>query len=663
MTLNPRLDAERALHRLYMQHLALNVLTASILVSALASCDAGPTTVSPGKLTLDVVSGDRQSAIVGRTLAPVIVKVTKNGYPVASQVLNFRVTSGGGSVYGGTELTDADGLAQELWTLGTKASDPQRLEVRAVGTDNGQPVVFATYSATAVPDRPATLAAQAGNNQVVLAGSPVLTVPAVLVSDQYGNPIPGVPVTFAVGPNSGTATGLTPITATSGIATVGSWILSNTAGVNILTATTPTLTLNGSPVTFTAVGSTGAATRFVSLSGNNQVGVVGSTLPRNLTVQVLDANGNGVPNVAVTFTITAGGGSIHGVGAITTLTSSTATVTTPVGSASVPLTLGSQPGGNSLQASAEGLSGSPILFTATGTVQFLYVSNQNGNRVTVYAPGSSGDATPALTIEGSSTGLNGPTGIARDASGYLYVANYITNTVTVFAPGANGNVAPARTIAGSSTGLTSVRGLAIDAAGNLYVVNTTENNIVVFAPGADGNVSPIRTIAGSATGLQRPIGIGADPAGTLYVTNLASYGVPATQAVTVYAPGATGNASPTTTITGSNTGLYNPIGIALDALGNLYVSNFGNTDNGASNYATSVTIFAAGSAGNVVPTRTIPANGLNEPAGLAIDASGQLFVVSYFSSAISVYAPGATLAATVISGGSSRLNGPWYITF
>jgi len=71
----------------------------------------------------------------------------------------------------------------------------------------------------------------------------------------------------------------------------------------------------------------------------------------------------------------------------------------------------------------------------------------------VYPPGASGNVAPARTISGINTGLNSPAGIALDSAGNLYVTNNSGNSITVFAPGATGNVAPARTISGGSTGL------------------------------------------------------------------------------------------------------------------------------------------------------------------------------------------------------------------
>src|SRR2546428_9268670 len=85
---------------------------------------------------------------------------------------------------------------------------------------------------------------------------------------------------------------------------------------------------------------------------------------------------------------------------------------------------------------------------------------------------------------------------------------------------------------------------------------------------------------------------------------------------TIYAAGATGKAAPTATITGSNTGLSQPEGIAFDAAGDLYVANVSNN---------SITVYAAGTTGNATPTAPIAADntGVGGPAGHAPHAAGQ----------------------------------------
>ena len=336
------------------------ILLASL---ALLSCERSPTEPRLDQLSLDVVSGNGQTGVVGTELAPLIVKVTSGGNPVPLQVLNFRVVSGGGSVYGGTELTDDHGIAQEIWTLGTNASAPQRVEVRAVESSTGAQKVFGTFTATATPAPASVIIAQGGNDQTAVAGTALPVFPTVLVTDQFGNAIGGVTVTFVVTAGGGGVANPSQPTGANGTASAGTWTLGPQAGPNTLTATSTGLT--GSPVTFTAAGTVGNAAQLVVLSGNNQTASPGSTLPNQPTVRVLDANGNGVPNVAVTFSVTGGGGSIDGVGSVTTLTSSGSSGTLG-GSAAVSWTLGSAAGANTLQATAVGLSGSPVVFGATG---------------------------------------------------------------------------------------------------------------------------------------------------------------------------------------------------------------------------------------------------------------------------------------------------------
>jgi Kelch motif protein len=345
-----------------MRYRALAAATVVTVTLALPSCDSSIEAPRLDQLSFELVSGNGQTGVVGSDLAPLIVKVTSGGNPVAQQVLNFRVISGGGSVYGGTELTDDHGIAQEIWTLGTNASAPQKVEVRAVESNTGAQKVFGTFTATATPAPASAISVQAGNGQTAVAGAALPISPTVQVSDQFGNPIGGVIVTFAVTAGGGGVVNASQPTGTNGNASAGTWTLGPQAGPNTLTATSPGLT--GSPVMFTAAGMVGTAAQLVVLSGNNQFASPSATLPNQPTVRVVDANGNGVPNVAVTFTVTSGGGSIGGVGSVTTLSAATnAGVVT--GSAQVPWTLGSAAGTNTLQATAVGLSGSPLVFTAT----------------------------------------------------------------------------------------------------------------------------------------------------------------------------------------------------------------------------------------------------------------------------------------------------------
>jgi N-acetylneuraminic acid mutarotase len=368
-----------------------STFAAAIAVATLGSldCDHSPTTPRLDQLALEVVSGDGQTAVVGTQLAPLIVKVTSGGNPVVQQVLNFRVVSGGGSVFGGAELTDNDGIAQELWTLGTNASQPQKVEVRAVESSTGAEKVFGTFSATAIADKAESLFAAAGNYQTAIAGNAVPIPPAVEVTDQYGNPISGISVTFNIASGGGSITApTTVITGVSGAAAAGGWTIGTTAGANTLTA--QSIGLAGSPVTFTALATNGTAARLVAAT-RQFAGPVGTVLAAGPVLRAVDANGNGVANVAVTFSVLSGGGSLDGVTSLTTLTD-------PTGAASAAWTLGTTVRSNTIQATAQGLQGSPIVFTAMALAgPAAQIAIQAGNNQT--APPATAVATsPAVLV-------------------------------------------------------------------------------------------------------------------------------------------------------------------------------------------------------------------------------------------------------------------------
>jgi hypothetical protein len=194
----------------------------------------------------------------------------------------------------------------------------------------------------------------------------------------------------------------------------------------------------------------------------------------------------------------------------------------------------------------------------------IYVSNEGsgpyGNGIiTIFPTSANGNFGPgANTISGSPTGLLYPRGIAVGSTGKIYLANSNsggTDSVTVYAAGSSGNATPVQTISGSNTLLSDVFGIALDGAGDIYVSNMAVNgpgasSVNVFAPGANGNVAPIRTISGALTGLYQAFGLAVDPTGNLYAANRTTgY----TWAVSVFAPGANGNVAPTQTISGPNT--------------------------------------------------------------------------------------------------------------
>src|SRR5437773_2249047 len=131
-------------------------------------------------------------------------------------------------------------------------------------------------------------------------------------------------------------------------------------------------------------------------------------------------------------------------------------------------------------------------------------------------------------------------------------------------PGPNTLTAAARA---SGSPVTSTATGTGRVTGKLYVANYFGSSITVYAAGASGNATPTATIAGGNTGLNNPAGIALDGAGNIYVANDGG------NSITVHAAGSSGNVTPMATIAGGNTGLNNPYGIAVDGAGNSYVAN------------------------------------------------------------------------------------------
>ena len=142
-----------------------------------------------------------------------------------------------------------------------------------------------------------------------------------------------------------------------------------------------TLTLPKEPGQYTVVATAGAITRAVNVtvtpltlqiqSGNSQIGDTGKLLPDPLVVTVLDIHNSPVAGQVVTFTVTAGGGTLS---AVTGRSDSKGRVQTF-------LTLGGLAGRNTVQASVVGSE--PVLFTATaesppGELKIHSGNNQTG---------------------------------------------------------------------------------------------------------------------------------------------------------------------------------------------------------------------------------------------------------------------------------------------
>jgi hypothetical protein len=226
----------------------------------------------------------------------------------------------------------------------------QRWRVAAMGA---LAVLFAACKdgGTETP-RPTAVVAASPTTQTALTGTAVAQAPSVRVTDQKGQPLPNVAVTFVVTGGGGSLAGGTATTNAQGVATAGAWTLGNVAGQNSVTATVGTL----APVQFIATAQARTPSTITAVSATSQTGSAGAPVATPPSVRVNDQTGQPLPGVTVNFAVTSGGGTVG--------TASATTNAAGVAS-SGSWTLGPTAGQNTLTATVAGLA--PVVFTATST--------------------------------------------------------------------------------------------------------------------------------------------------------------------------------------------------------------------------------------------------------------------------------------------------------
>ncbi len=283
----------------------------------------------------------------------------------------------------------------------------------------------------------------------------------------------------------------------------------------------------------------------------------------------------------------------------------------------------------------------------------IYVADSGATSVFVYPPVGSNtgplDEVPSATLSGSKTGLVYPQGIALNSSGNIYVGDSYAASVFVYPAGTNGNIVPSSATISTTmtTALGSPEGIALDSSGKIYAADcpacygeSGSPSVMVYPAGSNGNAAPSATIGGDSTGLATPYGITVDSTGNIYVADDGNIrdGGSIAPGVYVYPAGSHGNAAPITSISGTDTGLDTPYGIAVDSSGNIYVADDGDETCDATE---SVYVYPAKTSGNVAPIATIGGSNtaLCYPSGIALDSSGNIYVADIGATSVFVYPP------------------------
>jgi DNA-binding beta-propeller fold protein YncE len=301
---------------------------------------------------------------------------------------------------------------------------------------------------------------------------------------------------------------------------------------------------------------------------------------------------------------------------------------------------------------------------------------------------------PALKAQ-----FHDPMGLALDAEGNLYVSDWVNHRIRMIAPDGTVTTVAGSGPSGSNGGLVDgpadvarffgPEGLTVDSQGNIFVADTLNNRIRRISP--DGMVT---TVAGSGPGtvygfdgalvngpaatarFSDPSDVAVDAAGALYVTDRLNHVIrkitPNGEVTTLAGTGEPG----TQDGVGQAASFELPNRIAIDKDGNLYVTEGRFLDFGEQTYgfrvrkitpdAQVITLAGIGEPGY----RDGPALSaqFDVPIGIAVDDSGNVYVVDCGSHRIRVIKPDGMVSTVAGSGMAGYADGSasealfWYPT-
>src|ERR1035441_4471790 len=279
----------------------------------------------------------------------------------------------------------------------------------------------------------------------------------------------------------------------------------------------------------------------------------------------------------------------------------------------------------------------------------------------------SGDGGPAINAS-----FHSPSGMAVDGSGNLYIGDtgndairkvaaatgIVTTVAGNGAAGYSGDGGPA-----SSAGLSGPQGVAVDGSGNLFVADTG-NAVMRKVAEATGIIT---TVAGNGTAgyagnggaaikakLSGPSGVAVDGAGNVYIADTQNNAirkvVAATGIITTVAgngaAGYSGDGGPAT-----KAELYSPMSVAVDGSGNLYIVDWQNEVIRKVAAATDIITTVAGNRAEGYSGDGGPATSaeLRLPNNLAVDGSGNVYIADSGNARIRMLVPEASHALLIVT--------------
>lgn len=251
-------------------------------------------TATSYQATSSVASGNNQIGAIGTTLAPFVVQVTSTqpgGKGLSGVPVQWKITSGSGTLSAATTLSGANGQATNTLTLGSIAGT-----TTVTATIPGSGAVTNVFSARSVGS--ASIAPAGGDAQTAAAGATLQ--PFVVQVVINGQSAPGVTVDWSIVQGSGTLASSTSISDPSGLAR-NTLTLGQTPGTTTVRASIGGLGSIQFNANATAV--TSGNSQFTIVSGSNQALTPGQP-SQPLIVKLVTSQGQPVTGVVVQWSVT-----------------------------------------------------------------------------------------------------------------------------------------------------------------------------------------------------------------------------------------------------------------------------------------------------------------------------------------------------------------------
>lgn len=237
--------------------------------------------------------------------------------------------------------------------------------------------------------------------------------------------------------------------------------------------------------------------------------------------------------------------------------------------------------------------------------------------------------------QGTAARFNTPVGIAVDAQGTVYVADQNNHKIRTITPGGQVSTLAGTGTAGATDGpvasaqFNKPSGVAVGPDGTVYVADKGNNKIRQIRNGQVTTLAGTGTagrVDGAPTSAQfnQPTGIAIDGSGSLYIADQGSFTVRVIrsgQVATLAGTGALGSADGAAGSASFNT----PTGVAVDALGNVYVADENNNKIRLISPNGQVSTFAGSGVAGAV-NGTGPQIRFYLPYSVAVDARGTVYV-------------------------------------